>query len=54
MSASLSRRLVVCGDDLLTKPLNETLLSAKITAHQRIGDMNDELKNKNVELTELQ
>lgn len=51
--ASLSRCLEVGGDDFLTKPINETLLNAKIKAHQRIRELNDELKNKNVELTEL-
>ena len=51
--ASLSRCLEVGGDDFLTKPINETLLNAKIKAHQRIRELNDELNNKNVELTEL-
>ena len=51
--ASLSRCLEVGGDDFLTKPINETLLNAKIKAHQRVRDLNDELMNKNVELTEL-
>ncbi len=51
--ASLSRCLEVGGDDFLTKPINETLLNAKIKAHQRIRELHDELTNKNDELLEL-
>jgi len=50
---SLSKCLESGGDDYLTKPINETLLNAKIKAHERIRDLTHELSNKNNELEEL-
>ena len=50
---SLSKCLESGGDDYLTKPVNETLLTAKIKAHERIRDLTNELSNKNNELEEL-
>lgn len=50
---SLSKCLESGGDDYLTKPINETLLNAKIKAHERIRDLTHELSHKNNELEEL-
>ncbi|MCB1645226.1 MAG: fused response regulator/phosphatase [Pseudomonadales bacterium] len=50
---SLSRCIESGGDDFLTKPVNETLLAAKIKAHERIRDLNAELTTKNQELEQL-
>jgi len=50
---SLSRCLESGGDDYLTKPINETLLNAKIKAHERIRDLTYELRSKNTELQKL-
>jgi len=47
---SLSRCIESGGDDFLTKPVNEILLSAKIKAHERIRDLNLALNNQNNEL----
>jgi len=38
------------GDDFLTKPFNEAILIAKIKAHARIKDLNEEISKKNSEL----
>ncbi len=38
------------GDDFLTKPFNEDILIAKIKAHSRIKELNDEVSTKNLEL----
>lgn len=51
---SLSKCIESGGDDFLTKPVNETLLNAKIKAHERIRDLNTELTNKNKELERYQ
>jgi CheY-like chemotaxis protein len=51
---SLSKCIESGGDDFLTKPVNETLLSAKIKAHERIRDLNRELAQKNEELERYQ
>ncbi|MBV1877073.1 MAG: fused response regulator/phosphatase [Pseudomonadales bacterium] len=50
---SLSRCIESGGDDFLTKPVNETLLTAKIKAHERIRELNSELSKKNEELEKL-
>ena len=47
---SLSRCIESGGDDFLTKPVNEILLTAKIKAHERIRELNHELTKKNREL----
>ena len=39
------------GDDFLTKPFNEDILIAKIKAHSRIKDLNEEISSKNQELS---
>ena len=43
---SLSKCIESGGDDFLTKPVNETLLTAKIKAHERIRELNSELTKK--------
>ncbi|MFT7684898.1 MAG: CheY-like chemotaxis protein [Candidatus Azotimanducaceae bacterium] len=50
---SLSRCIESGGDDFLTKPVNEVLLNAKIKAHERIRELNNELSQKNDELLDL-
>jgi CheY-like chemotaxis protein len=47
---SLSKCIESGGDDFLTKPVNEVLLTAKIKAHERIRELNSELNKKNQEL----
>jgi len=39
------------GDDFLTKPFNEDILIAKIKAHSRIKELNEEIFKKNSELS---
>lgn len=51
---SLSKCIESGGDDFLTKPVNETLLNAKIKAHERIRELNSELTKKNQELERYQ
>lgn len=51
---SLSKCIESGGDDFLTKPVNEVLLNAKITAHERIRELNIELSKKNQELERYQ
>tara|TARA_R110002072_G_scaffold1598_6_gene13615 strand:- start:46823 stop:48019 length:1197 start_codon:yes stop_codon:yes gene_type:complete len=51
---SLSKCIESGGDDFLTKPVNETLLNAKIKAHERIRELNIELSKKNQELERYQ
>lgn len=50
---SLSKCIECGGDDFLTKPVNEVLLTAKIKAHERVRDLNSELTQKNRELEKL-
>jgi CheY-like chemotaxis protein len=50
---SLSKCIECGGDDFLTKPVNEVLLTAKIKAHERVRDLNNELSEKNNELEKL-
>jgi len=47
---SLTKCLSVGGDDFLTKPFNEDILQAKIKAHTRIKELNDQISEKNTEL----
>lgn len=47
---SLTKCLSVGGDDFLTKPFNEDILQAKIKAHTRIKELNDQISEKNAEL----
>lgn len=47
---SLSRCLASGGDDFLTKPFNEHILQAKINAHTRIQELNQQINEKNKEL----
>lgn len=51
---SLSKCIESGGDDFLTKPVNEMLLMAKIKAHERIRELNQELSQKNEELEKYQ
>ncbi|OUR90180.1 hypothetical protein A9Q81_19475 [Gammaproteobacteria bacterium 42_54_T18] len=51
--ASLAKCLSVGGDDFLSKPINEQVLQAKINAHARIRDLNEELNKQKVELEAL-
>lgn len=51
--ASLAKCLSIGGDDFLSKPINEQVLQAKIKAHSRIRDLNEELNNQKVELEKL-
>jgi CheY-like chemotaxis protein len=51
---SLSKCIESGGDDFLTKPVNETLLIAKLKAHERIRELNSELNKKNQELERYQ
>lgn len=41
------------GDDYLTKPINPVLLSAKINAHLRTQNLNQQIQSSNEELTRL-
>lgn len=47
---SLAKCLSAGGDDFLTKPFNEDILQAKIKAHARIKELNDQINEKNTEL----
>ena len=51
--ASLTKCLSIGGDDFLSKPINEQVLQAKIKAHTRIKDLNEQLSRQNIELTRL-
>lgn len=51
--ASLAKCLSIGGDDFLSKPINEQVLQAKIKAHSRIKDLNEQLNRKNQELQRL-
>ena len=43
---SLSKCLESGGDDYLSKPINETLLKAKVKAHERSRDLPHDLGQK--------
>ncbi len=51
--ASLAKCLAIGGDDFLSKPINEQILQAKIKAHSRIKDLNEQLNWQNQELKKL-
>lgn len=51
--ASLAKCLAIGGDDFLSKPINEQVLQAKIKAHARIRDLNEQIGTKNEELNRL-
>lgn len=51
--ASLTKCLAIGGDDFLSKPINEQVLQAKIKAHSRIKDLNEQLNRQNAKLTKL-
>ena len=51
--ASLTKCLAVGGDDFLSKPINEQVLQAKIKAHSRIRDLNEESNKQKIELEKL-
>lgn len=51
--ASLAKCLSIGGDDFLSKPINEQVLQAKIKAHSRIKDLNEQLNRQNQELQRL-
>lgn len=44
---ALTKCLACGGDDFLAKPFNEAILKAKITAHTRIQDLNNQVNQKN-------
>ncbi|MFY0640266.1 MAG: SpoIIE family protein phosphatase [Bermanella sp.] len=48
---ALSECLDSGGDDFLSKPYNEAVLKAKISAHLRIRELTEQIKEKNIELT---
>ncbi|MGR6874426.1 response regulator [Pseudomonas sp. HK3] len=48
---ALSECLDSGGDDFLSKPYNEAVLKAKISAHLRIRELTQQIKEKNTELT---
>lgn len=50
---SLANCLEVGGDDFISKPINEQVLKAKIQAHSRIKELNEQLSKQNEELTRL-
>lgn len=52
-NASLAKCLSIGGDDFLSKPINEQVLQAKIKAHSRIKDLNEQLNRQNRQLTRL-
>lgn len=47
---ALSECLESGGDDFLSKPYNEAVLKAKIAAHMRIRELNNQISHKNKEL----
>lgn len=51
--ASLTKCLSIGGDDFLSKPINEQVLQAKIKAHSRIRELNEQISQKNDELSKL-
>jgi len=51
--ASLAKCLSIGGDDFLSKPINEQVLQAKIKAHSRIKDLNEQLNEQNAKLTKM-
>lgn len=51
--ASLAKCLSIGGDDFLSKPINEQVLQAKIKAHSRIRELNEQINSKNEELNRL-
>ena len=51
--ASLAKCLSIGGDDFLSKPINEQVLQAKIKAHSRIRELNEQINSKNKELKRL-
>ena len=51
--ASLAKCLSIGGDDFLSKPINEQVLQAKIKAHSRIRELNEQISSKNEELNRL-
>lgn len=51
--ASLAKCLSIGGDDFLSKPINEQVLQAKIKAHARIKDLNEQISERNRQLTRM-
>ncbi|MFV1873630.1 MAG: SpoIIE family protein phosphatase [Oleiphilus sp.] len=51
--ASLTKCLESGGDDYLVKPINGTLLKAKIRAHERTLELTQQVQTKNKELTAI-
>lgn len=47
---ALTKCLACGGDDFLSKPFNEAILKAKINAHARIQDLNNQVNQKNAAL----
>lgn len=48
---SLIKALDSGGDDFISKPLSVSVLESKIKAHLRIKDLNEELRNKNKQIS---
>lgn len=51
--ASLAKCLSIGGDDFISKPINEQVLQAKIKAHSRIKELNEQIHESNLQLKKL-
>jgi len=51
--SSLTKALDSGGDDFISKPLEISVLESKIKAHLRIRDLNEDLQNKNKQMSAI-
>ena len=49
----IEKAIIAGGDDYLIKPVNRTVLASKILAMERIAIMRTKLKNKNMQIEEM-